>query len=86
MIVCRTGDLFMKTVFVRLFMLVSLAAPLSFASSQAQPATATAVTTRQSGCPDAKESKKQKKEKQQKDQNPSGQEQEFERMLMGMFG
>jgi ABC-type sugar transport system substrate-binding protein len=78
----------MKTTLVRLLALTALATALTglaAASESKGHDTAASVTQQQNGCASAtEEGKKQKKEKKTGDR--SGQEQEFDRVLMAIYG
>jgi uncharacterized protein HemX len=78
----------MKTAFVRTLVLISLALSLgSFAAAKehkSNSSTTISATSQQAPCSSAQENKKQNKIN--KPQDHSGQEQEFDRMLMGIYG
>lgn len=83
----------MKTKLSTILILLSLSASLAFAgeknkstesSNDSQPvATAAASAGDQNPCPDSKPTKKAKNHQQQE---PTDQEKEFDRVLMGIFG
>jgi hypothetical protein len=75
----------MKTALVRMLTLISLATSLTChaAAGEAKQKDAVSPSAKQTGCADAGQGKKQKEKKGH--DNSTG-EQDFERLLMGIYG